>query len=535
MPLTETLQSFFGGEYERFMRGLDGLTQTERDAQLRSTRRSRQNAAQPKLVEIPGWSDVVHIRPRLDITAAQRSEYYQARRAGRAERLPPEVVREIERRRGRADAMQRSAQPEFDRAWGSVMTAIDNVQDFLAAVSVFGRIALSIAGRIGLRFVPGLGPLILAADILSWAMFLGTLAFPLWLNFCAGPRAALRAGLGSAITAGAFKGTSALLARGSASSLRWTGRPGLGVRGITGLIGSALVIGQTTDSLFGYGLSLGPIVGATMGAAYGLEAIARGESVEVRQTPSAEHFWPRVRGRLREVPTAALYERIAAAAVIEQAALVLAASSPATDEERLLTVAAIPPAVQVLAADWQGTGWQADLPRLAGWSPPPPPLPAIRPRWSDFLPVDAPPMALGWPIAWGGSHYDPSRAALALPGAVSAGVSNLTQGLGNPTEQAFIGAAVTDAAEALWLFWEGPEADLRPALTPAWLAAERMAAVGFLPHPGNELDRTQRWWDAAIARVENSKHGLMTLTEWIQLSELHQLDYIVVRPPALIE
>src|SRR6266571_2394587 len=155
MPLSETLSGFFADEYQRFMRGLDKLQQPDRVYYGAAARRQAENAARPRLVQIPAWDDVLHISPRLAVTPEQTAEYRRSARAGFTPSLPPEVSQELARREARYDAMQRSPQPEFDRAWGSVMTAIDNVQDFTGAISVLGRVALSIGARVGLRAIPG--------------------------------------------------------------------------------------------------------------------------------------------------------------------------------------------------------------------------------------------------------------------------------------------------------------------------------------------------------------------------------------------
>jgi hypothetical protein len=530
VPLTETLSGFFGDEYNRFMTGLDGLTLSDREREAKMTRRDRLNAAKPKLVEIPNWDDVIHLGPRLAVTKEQRDEYYQAARAGRTPALEAEVLQEIERRASRREAMARSAQPEFDRSWGSVLTAIDNVQDFLGAVSVLGRISLTIGAKVGLRAIPGLGTIVLAADVLSLALFIGQLAFPAWLALCAGPRAALRAGVGTLLTNQTFKRSTALAARGASRSLRWTGSPRFGAARISGAIGAALVIAQTTDQLFGIGISLGPIVGATMGAAYATEAKLRGEAVEVRRTPSVEHFYPRIQARLVDVPTSALYDRMTAAACWEQAALVLDIRSGATTSERQLTLASLIAAIGTLYRDWHHTNWQLDAPRLAAWHPTPPTHSVDVIGWQDFGDPSIAPAGPSWARDAGGPEYDIDQALqLQLPHVV-AGIRQAIDAPRTDTERAFYGAVTNDATEALWLMLTDDPYSFRREFTPDWLATERMYAAGFIPHPGNDETRTQAFWDEALHRVENTRNAMQRLTDWTRLADEHQLDYIVAKP-----
>jgi len=532
--LAETLSGFFEEEYNRFMAGLERMSRSEWEIQAKQTRRDRENAAKPKLVEVPRWDDVIKLEPRLAVTAEQRDEYWRAVRAGRDPQLGAETIQEIERRRAKRDAMARSAQPEYDRAWGSVMTAVDNVQDLLGAMSVLGRISLSVGGRLGARLLPGIGPLVIAADVLNLAMLAGQLLFPAWLAICAGPREALTALAGTAVTAGAFKGSSGLLARASARSLRWTGRPTLSARTIGGWIGAALVVGQSTEALFGRGISLGAIVGATMGAVYGAEAASRGEAVEVRRSPSAEHFGPRIRARLEALSTPALYDRMTAADVFTQAALVLSADSPATAEDRRATLAALNGAIGILWRDWRNSGWQADLPRLEQFRPTMQPRPVDLVGWPDLTMYADPASVSEWPRSWGGATYDRAAALQVVPGQVERGLHQLTEEAPAPIERAFASVLVNETTEGLWLLLTNDEASVRVELTPDWLAWERMSAAGVLPLPNQDEAKVQRWWDEALSRVENSKHALMTRAEWLRLAGEHQVDVVQLGPPSLV-
>lgn len=555
MPLGEPLSGFFLDEYTRAMKGFDGLQGIEKPRTKAALRRDRENAARPRVVQIPGWDDVLHVRPRLPVTKDQAYEYYRATRRGFAPNLSPEVLHEMRRRAARQDAMARSPQPNFDRAWGSVMTAIDNVQDLLASVSVLGRVALTIGPRVGLRVIPGLGALVTAAEVLTYAMLLGQLAFPLWVGLCAGLKPGLHAFLGTAVTAGVFKGATGLLARSTGRSLAWqfktpvriathTGAafrtlqvlraPGFAdPRFIAGLVGVALVVGQTTDSLFGYGISLGPIVGATMGAAYSAEAIHRGEAVEFRSSPSAEHFGPRIRERLAELPTSALHDRILAADVWAHAALVLADDSPATDQDRLECMAATLAAIGILWQDWKGSGWQDDAYRLVGWQPE---IVSSNPDGTGWWQLDRSatvPPASEWPESWGGRQYDPAKGAIVVPGAIARGLERAASRLQGFAEPAFIGAATVDGAETLWRLLTDDEDAVRPTMTPGWLAAERMTALGILPAPPEQTEKFQPFWNAVLARVDQSKNAMKTLAEWEQLATAHEVQLVILSPPTI--
>ncbi len=528
--MPEPLSTFFVDEYNRFMKGLDSLSETDRERLTKTTWRDARDARKARVVAIPEWQDVLHVQARTPVTAEQKDEYWKAVKERRGVNLPADVTHEIERRRAKIEAMRLSPQPEFDRAWGAVMTALDNVQDLLSSVSVLGRIATSIGPRVGLRAIPGLGQVILAADVLNMAMMLGQFAFPAWLGLCAGPREALRAGIGTGLTRLAFKSGSNLLARSAARGLSFSSRRAVATRGVLGIIGSALVLGQTSDQLFGYGISLGPIVGGIMGAVYGAEARTRGVAVEIRSGPSVEHIGPRMAARLAAVPTAAFRDRLRAAETLACAPLILAAESPATAEDRLRTIAALAAAVPILRADFDGSGWSQELDRLTDWPVPPPPHAYDPVSWRELAdPGDTlPPQE--WPSSWGDKGYIAPQAAEPAALGVIDGLGGLLAAYHGRPEGAFVGIALGDLAEGvIQLYTEDPAA-LRAAFTPAGLAVERLAAVGLLLHPASDPARVEVWWQEAQQSIEGGAHALQTEREWIALFDKHQLDFVRMRP-----
>src|SRR5512145_1639081 len=81
-----------------------------------------------RVIAIPGWEQVVRLKPRPLITATMREAHYAARRFNQPSPLAPELQREIERRAERARQIRQSPTPEYAKAYGQMLTAIDNVQ-----------------------------------------------------------------------------------------------------------------------------------------------------------------------------------------------------------------------------------------------------------------------------------------------------------------------------------------------------------------------------------------------------------------------
>lgn len=200
-------------------------------------------------VIIPGWQDVIHIRPISDYSPEEKQEYFSR------------VFRSLER----------SPTPEVVRNFARIGQAIDDVQDGAVTLSVLGRVITKVAGRV----LPLVGPITTIADALSY------------LNIFY-PKTAVRAGAGAVVAAGeklsgrrkylmrrefkrqlgltSYRDLTGYLRRLSETSN--TGRLGFGY-------GEALQILQTSEELTGYGLSLGPIFGGMSDAFWGFIRGAR--------------------------------------------------------------------------------------------------------------------------------------------------------------------------------------------------------------------------------------------------------------------
>lgn len=200
-------------------------------------------------VILPGWSDIIHVSSDASLSPEERS---------------------VERQR-RAASLSRSPSPEIVRDFSKIGTAIDDIQDGLVTLSVLGRVASKIVGR----SIPGFGFIATAADALNVFNQLY-------------PNAAVRSAVGAADRAGArlsgrkrylaSKSVKRALGLDASQSLGTyarrveealkTGKVGFG-------LGEALQVAQTSDQLFGVGLSLGPIFGAMQDSFFGLLRGAR--------------------------------------------------------------------------------------------------------------------------------------------------------------------------------------------------------------------------------------------------------------------
>lgn len=552
MPLVPSLSGFAVEQYERVMRGLELIAPEAEERRRARLARDSLDPTIPREVNIPQWDDIIHLRPRLQVTRAERNEFFSALRDGRAPNLSPETAHEIRRRERFIDHLKRTPQPGYARGFGAVNTAMDNVQDFLASVSIFGRIAPKVGGKLlsmlvptgtsgarlfrkrvaklGARAVPGLGAALLAADLLNLMMFFGRLALVGFAAMCQGPRDALAAGVGTGLVKGAFKGGMALLARLDPRALRWRATRALRVARNLGTIGKILVVLQTTDELFGVGISLGPIVGGLLESVYAGERRQRGLPVRLAPKVGSDELTRRLREKARRLPTPALRDRQAAAAVLKAAPSIHRVQQVFTPMQHIQALAALVAAIEVIRPDLQGTDWQ-DLLTPAVLADIPPPREVAAPlSWVDFLPEGEEPRGYEWPQVPAGESPDMELFIQDSHVQIPDALDELALELGESPWGPFVRTLLAEATEALWLLYEEDPWAITTELTPDWLALERMAKVQLLIHPLQDEDPVQRFWDQVTEQVANRPSAFHTREEWRALAEREGVDLIFAKP-----
>jgi len=394
VSLTDSVSALFTDEWERFLKGLRQLDPDTYNREITNRRRAARVAGEAATVNIPGWDDVIKIGPRYPTTKAERDEYYKARREKRAPTISPEARLSIESGRGVRERMRTSAQPEWAEGWGSILTALDNVQDFLSTVATLGRLtlwtaptvagllglergisgraALYLAGRVGARFVPVLGWVILASDLMNLISLAGMLATPAYGVLCTGSLLALTAGAPTMLFKRALKTKVWNAAR--RNPFGRTARLNARARAIGKLpsIGNLAEVAQTTAQLWGYGLSFGAIVGFLGEAAATPEILARGGQVEVGVGSAAilrDYFTRRLPAQLH---TGELMVVNQASRVLASAPLVAQHQDLFTTEEHLEVYTAILCAVPIVKAFAELLGWEPAVERMLEVALPPP-------------------------------------------------------------------------------------------------------------------------------------------------------------------
>lgn len=202
-------------------------------------RREQYQAKYGNEVNIPGFSDIIHIIPKEVIPAEQYAAHKWAIARGLPSPLTQSQLNTLQYKKFRFLKALASATPTWIRNIGAVSTVLDNVEDALVTVTVLGRIAAKAAPRLLGRLVPGLGWVLLGADVLNAANIIS------WATFAA--KGAKRAVEG--------------VAEKNPFHAKAAARRATKLKRVLPGFGEILEILQTTDQLFGVGLCLGGLMG----------------------------------------------------------------------------------------------------------------------------------------------------------------------------------------------------------------------------------------------------------------------------------
>jgi hypothetical protein len=155
MPLQTPVPGIPGDQVDKITHTLGGDRGWVTDPRGRRYTEPGSGVAPKQTINIPGWDSIIKLGPRVATTGPDWSEYYKAQREGRAPNLPGNVIAEIDRLAAMSAANESSAQPEWAKTFGQVMTTIDNIQDFASTIATAGRLALWAGPKILDPLLPG--------------------------------------------------------------------------------------------------------------------------------------------------------------------------------------------------------------------------------------------------------------------------------------------------------------------------------------------------------------------------------------------
>ncbi|HEY2995948.1 MAG TPA: hypothetical protein VGM22_24285, partial [Methylomirabilota bacterium] len=349
MPMDAGVSALVVSEYQRLVQALKDLSDGGEQKALAAAARGNSRTGGGARIAVPGMSEIVSIRPAVQVSRGERLAHSQAIRRGEPSPLSADKIAAIEAGAATADRIANSPQPHAIQAAGQALTAIDNVQDMLTTLAVVGRLVLAPMGALGRIASPILGGIIIAGDLLRVIGRLGTLAVPGYALLCAGPSAALAAGVPALIFGKVGKGAVTLggslnpFSRGLAVLKKRSGRS------LRPSFTEMIEVAQTSQALFGVGLAFGAIVAAIGDAAFATTGAGKGAGGGLR-TPRyvaeysamfADIAEPRGRTELRLMR--------AACGALMWAPLAMQADAPLTDAERVEALVAAWVAPEILA------------------------------------------------------------------------------------------------------------------------------------------------------------------------------------------
>ena len=202
-------------------------------------RRDAYQAKYGNAVNVPGFSDVIHIIPQATISAEERAAHLWAIKRGLPSPLSPAQVFALQYKKFRFVRALATATPDWMKNFGAVATVLDNVEDALVTVAVLGRLAVKAAPKLLGRVIPGLGWLLIGSDILNLANLIT------WAGFASMDG----------------KRSIEALAERNPFHAKAAARRTLKLDRAIPTFGEILEVLQTTDQLFGVGLCLGGLMG----------------------------------------------------------------------------------------------------------------------------------------------------------------------------------------------------------------------------------------------------------------------------------
>lgn len=221
-------------------------------------------------ITIPGLSDIIKIKTEEPMSALENYWYKNKQ----WEKFTPDRLEEVrkqkKKRKERFQQMLASPTPAVFQNAGSIMTAIDDAQDAISTLGAIGSLAQVIAPRALKKLIAGpTGLLIATSDMLNMVQQIGmSCMMPMYGKRNAGQHA--RGGLKTK--------------KLKMKKATW-GRPRLPTHAdwIQGL--------QTTEQVFGFGISLGPIVGLLQDIVFGSVRSRPGEFIKIKApAPDLDHW-----------------------------------------------------------------------------------------------------------------------------------------------------------------------------------------------------------------------------------------------------
>lgn len=221
-------------------------------------------------VYVPGWDDIIHL-PLEESFTDQEEIHWGAKDWDffTPERLA--TLKSIKAMRKKAyQRLLGSPQPRILRNRGSLLTAIDNNQDALSTLSMIIRIAMPLLPRVFQRLMTG---------PVGWIMTINDI-----LNLCSYAMTPERSALRT-------KRIKDAITDKNPFSTKARYKRAMKIYNTTLTKGNLIEALQTTDQVFGYGISLGAVMNLPFDMAFGFVRTLEGQKVTITKPISKPIKW----------------------------------------------------------------------------------------------------------------------------------------------------------------------------------------------------------------------------------------------------
>lgn len=406
------------------------------------------------VIHIPAWDEVIHIVPENFLP----SEEQQARRRDRARRI--------------AD----SPTPESVRAASSILTWVDDVQDALVTASVLARLVATF-------YKPALPVAVVLQEAAAAANLFQ-----------------LSASVPAITLAGKFRGQRiipSLLGAQSARAIQ-----NARINRVAPSIGEIIQIAQTTDQLFGVGLSLGPIVGFVQDLVFGsLTGAEFAFQSGIRYKPNDELFLRREdQDRAEGLGLHRHLSSVASGATA--AAWLLSLPDSLLFSDRIDSLVLLSLIAELARGFLPESNWEPLA--LPGLDRDRPASRQLRPKTAlSLYTLGLDPYQLeSYPTNGNPTHLSPRQQANALVKAGPANISTWLAQAPNPTARLFAEQLATDLPFRMIRAFEGPGAAFQVRNTPPWRATIDSLELGLTPPLDATQDQARAYIAAATALYE---------------------------------
>jgi hypothetical protein len=512
----------FGREWERLLRGGEQIGLLPPTPPPPGYKPPPPPGAPGNQITVPGFDDVIRIGPRYRPTGPELDEFYNARR----ERRPPNISREaldsINAYREYRENARNSAQPEWAKGWGNILTAIDNIQDFASTLSSLGRLGLwagpraigaleallgleglissGAAAKLGGKFVPVLGGLILASDILNLAALLGYVGMVGWGAACQGPSAALAAGAPMMLLKRALK--TELWNAARRNPFGRVARLDARSRAVGKLPGLAnwFEILQTTEQLTGYGISLGGLIGMLNEAAFAAERASRGEWPTFN-VDHAGRSWRRLADPIIEKmsPSERAFTQ-SASQVLATAPAIMSGQDPFDEDLHLLTFAAYLGALPYVMRMIDQMPWEDVIEEML-MMPFEPPI-ALGPVFARIVIEEGPDVSDGnrWPLPSSPLFITGKDYLEQMSPRIAAATKQFIVNRNDGAPAVVFGTMVGQTFETLWRHITRDKEGIRFQLAPDIKILSDIVEDGWLIVPNVTPAKFKPFWDAMLKK-----------------------------------